>query len=211
MAAAPASAAHAPHVPPTAVVHPAKVEATTSLVLAALRMTGSHRLDQRGTVMQERGHRGKEIVPIVDRPMIAASAHGQRAAMTDHAANRVTALSVPRAEGRPTDPHSAVIDAAAMIVRQVAARHAAMVIVRTIVIAVPAVTAPAMIASHAEPRKEVMMHAVRSALGRAAGAVANNVHSVRAHPLIASTPEIAPVKADAHLPANRNRSLDRSG
>lgn len=211
MAAAPASAAHAPHVPPTAMVHSAKVETMTNLVLAARRTIGSHRVDQHGTVMQERGHRGMVTARIADRPMIAASAHGQHAAMTDHAANRATARSDPRAEGRPTDPHSVVIDAVAMIVRPLAARHAAMVIVRTIVIAVPAVTAPAMIASHAEPRKEVMMHAVRSALGRAAGAVANNVHSVRAHPLIASTPEIAPVKADAHLPANRNRSLDRSG
>lgn len=212
MAAAPVSAVRAPHVPPTAVVHRAKVEATRSLVRAEARTTGSHRADQHVTVMQERGHRGMVIALTAVRPMIATSGPDQPAATSDHAVNKVTGRSVPLVEGRPSDPLSEVTEGVPMTVHRVAARHAAMVIVRIIVIEGLAVSAPVMIANHAARKKAVVMAPVRhSAQDRVAEVVVTNGLSVPVHPRIASTHATAPVRVGARLPASRSRSPDKSG
>lgn len=200
MAAAPASAVHAPHVPTTAVQHHAP-----------------------GGEMMSRGHRAgtMKIDRLADHPAIGRNAPDHRAATNALAATIVDVTSVHRVGAAPVTAPLSGTTAVVMTVRQAAGLPAGMMIGPPTVIAERGMNGRTTQANQGALTKELTIaSARRSAQDRARAhgpvrrvvAKAINVPSASAPGPTVITPATGQDKEVAgRLPANKNSFPDRSG
>lgn len=216
MAAAPASAAHAPHVPMIAALHPRHVGVMTRVRVGAM-MSLSHRA---GTMM---------IGRLVVRPVIARNDPVQHEAMNARVAMIAEVTNGHRGVGAPATGQHSGTTVVVMIVLQAAGLPAAMTIGPPTVIprqdgagrVERAMNGRTTQANQGALRREVTIASARRSdqgQARAPGPVrrvaakAINVHSAFAPGPPVTTPATGRARAAADRPrANRNSFPDRSG